>query len=312
MTGKNLEEIENKKEPIRRLKNKTENFTIVFNEVFQRADLSARAKGIYAYIMTLPDDWLLCKQELYTHFAEGRSALDAGFRELEDAGYIKKRLLRDERGRIVATEYTVYESAEMNDEPKAAEPIAVNQQLLSTKSTKDLEGPSTKKEKGKEETCFFSTMDFQKKDSGGEPIRESTGAGCSAPPGRRGTTYSPGSVDFAEWFEQIRVHWNTLFPDEPCNRSAATLSYVQRDDLLGAYKTYNVEHCKEAIGRYNRIRGSPERFDPKGCVYPSGLLGFLKSGVDIYGADAVFVRFKAREQRESEEARMQRLMKEAW
>jgi hypothetical protein len=54
-------------ETIHRLKNKTGNFTIVLNEVFRRSDLLARAKGIYAYIMTLPDDWLICKQELYTH-----------------------------------------------------------------------------------------------------------------------------------------------------------------------------------------------------------------------------------------------------
>jgi hypothetical protein len=53
-------------ETIHRLKNKTGNFTIVLNEVFRRSDLSARAKGIYAYIMTLPDDWSICKQELYT------------------------------------------------------------------------------------------------------------------------------------------------------------------------------------------------------------------------------------------------------
>jgi len=39
---------------IQRIKNKTDNYTIVANEIFQRSDISARAKGIYAYIMTLP------------------------------------------------------------------------------------------------------------------------------------------------------------------------------------------------------------------------------------------------------------------
>jgi len=33
---------------IQRIKNKTDNFTIVANEIFQRSDVSARAKGIYA------------------------------------------------------------------------------------------------------------------------------------------------------------------------------------------------------------------------------------------------------------------------
>jgi hypothetical protein len=52
------------------------------------------------------------------HFSEGKAALDTGFKELETAGYINKRLLRDGHGHITATEYTVYESAEMNNPPK--------------------------------------------------------------------------------------------------------------------------------------------------------------------------------------------------
>jgi hypothetical protein len=135
-------------ETIHRLKNKTGNFTIVLNEVFSRSDLSAKAKGIYAYLMTLPDDWIIRKQELYTHFAEGRAALDTGFAELEAAGYVRKGWLRDDHGHIMGAEYTVYESAEMNvspnvDFPIAGNPIAGNQQLLKTDSTKDLVEPNT-------------------------------------------------------------------------------------------------------------------------------------------------------------------------
>jgi hypothetical protein len=129
-------------ETIHRLKNKTGNFTIVLNEVFKRSDLSARTKGIYAYIMTLPDDRLICKQELYTRFAEGKAALDTGFKELEASGYINRRLLRDGQGHITATEYTVYENAEMTNPPKSenrkpiyrnpVQPLSVNRTLLKT------------------------------------------------------------------------------------------------------------------------------------------------------------------------------------
>jgi hypothetical protein len=146
-------------ETIHRLKNKTGKFTIVLNEVFRRSDLSAKAKGIYACLMTLPDDWIIRKQELYTHFTEGRAALDTGFAELETAGYVHKGWLRDDHGHIIGAEYTVYESAGMNDLPNvenqqsvppnvdypiADNPIAGNQQLLNTDSTKDLVEPSTR------------------------------------------------------------------------------------------------------------------------------------------------------------------------
>jgi hypothetical protein len=113
--------------------------------------------------MTLPDDWVICKQELYTHFAEGKAALDTGFKELESSGYINKRLLRDGHGHITATEYTVYESAEMNDSPKSEnrktvkpeadspksdlpksdKPLSDNRTLLNTDNTKDLVRPNT-------------------------------------------------------------------------------------------------------------------------------------------------------------------------
>ncbi|GHV86252.1 hypothetical protein AGMMS50230_18600 [Spirochaetia bacterium] len=118
--------------------------------------------------MTLPDDWLIHKRELYTHFTEGKAALDNGFAELERAGYINKRLIRDGHGHIMATEYTVFESAEMNDVPKSENRITVkpteirksdngpksdypksdellsdNRTLLNTDLTKDLEEPKT-------------------------------------------------------------------------------------------------------------------------------------------------------------------------
>ena len=44
------------KSKINRVKNKTANFTIMLNEAFKRKDLSASAKWILAYILTLPDD----------------------------------------------------------------------------------------------------------------------------------------------------------------------------------------------------------------------------------------------------------------
>jgi hypothetical protein len=67
---------------------KTENFTTVCNDIFRRHDISARAKGVYAYIMTLPNDWKIIKSDLHKHFKDGRDAINSAFTELEEAGYI--------------------------------------------------------------------------------------------------------------------------------------------------------------------------------------------------------------------------------
>ena len=43
---------------------KTNNFSIIANEIFKNDIISARAKGIYTYLMTLPSDWKIYKNKL--------------------------------------------------------------------------------------------------------------------------------------------------------------------------------------------------------------------------------------------------------
>lgn len=138
-------------ENIKRIKNKTENFTIVSNEIFKRNDISARAKGLYAYIMTLPDDWKIYKQEIFTHFSEGKNALDSAFKELEKLGYISKEKTKNEKGQFVGWDYTIYESATEDIETDRMEnrvsdlPKSVNRQLLNTESLQSIDISNTEK-----------------------------------------------------------------------------------------------------------------------------------------------------------------------
>ena len=123
-------------ERIIKVSNKTENFTISANEVPRRADLSARAKGLHSYLMTLPADWKLYREELYTHFTEGRDAINTAFKELEKAGYIKKTRLK-ENGKFAGWDYSVYETSTINGlsehgKPGSGKPCTENPQLLST------------------------------------------------------------------------------------------------------------------------------------------------------------------------------------
>jgi hypothetical protein len=151
-------------ESINRIKNKTENFTIVSNEVFKRNDVSARAKGLYAYIMTLPDDWKIYKQEIFTHFSEGKNALDSAFKELEKLGYITKEKTKNEKGQFVGWDYTIYESATEDIETDRMEnrvsdlPTSVNRQLLNTDSLQNTEKQST--EKQNIEQSFFDNEEL--------------------------------------------------------------------------------------------------------------------------------------------------------
>lgn len=120
---------------IRRVKEKTKNFTIVCNEVYRDKLLSAKAKGIHIYLMTLPDDWKIRKAELITHFKDGKKSFDAGFKELEKRGYIHKKRLKNAKGQFTGWEYLVYESS--TEIPKTESPFygkSEKGELLNTKN----------------------------------------------------------------------------------------------------------------------------------------------------------------------------------
>jgi predicted transcriptional regulator len=119
---------------------KSENYSVIYNECFQNPGISARAKGIFAYLMTLPDDWKIYKRELSKHFKEGRDALNKAFEELEDAGYITKVPERVKGGMLAGWDYTVYESTELlitrkTDNPCDGKPVTTK--YLALESTKD-------------------------------------------------------------------------------------------------------------------------------------------------------------------------------
>lgn len=127
---------------------KNRSFSIISNECLRNKNISARAKGIYAYIMTLPEDWKLYKSELYNHFTEGRDALNTAFKELEDCGYIFKKQTKKEDGTFLSYEYTIYENAirinienQLTGNPLSGEQVSGNLHL--PKSCIDLSGTNT-------------------------------------------------------------------------------------------------------------------------------------------------------------------------
>jgi len=52
--------------------------------------ISARAKGLYCYIISLLPDKTLRLSDLPSHFTEGRDALQTAFKELEKNNFIEK------------------------------------------------------------------------------------------------------------------------------------------------------------------------------------------------------------------------------
>jgi hypothetical protein len=88
----------------------TEGFTIMANAVLQDKRLSLRARGLIAYIFSLPDDWVLQMDHLQNELKEGRDAIRRAFRELEAAGFAELVTAQAEGGKFIGTHWVVREA----------------------------------------------------------------------------------------------------------------------------------------------------------------------------------------------------------
>ncbi len=117
----------------------------VMNNTFLRDDkLSWKAKGLFAYILSLPEDWKIYLNELQTHATDGETSLRSAIKELTDNGYIVQKRLKDDKGRWASYVYQIIENPfveNLNVDNLDME----NQVLLNTNNTKSLNKLKTNK-----------------------------------------------------------------------------------------------------------------------------------------------------------------------
>ncbi len=85
-------------------------FTTLSNDLIEDSRLSFKARGLLVYLLSRPDDWQTDAHRISRIGPDGRSAILAGLKELEVAGYLKRTRAQDERGRWSTT-------CEVFDEP---------------------------------------------------------------------------------------------------------------------------------------------------------------------------------------------------
>src|SRR5690349_2957787 len=86
-------------------------FTVVPNAMLRCASLSLKAKGLYAYLYSKPDDYDFAAARIALENTDGRDAVLAGLSELIESGYVTRQKLGS--GRI---DYTIWV------EPKTEKP----------------------------------------------------------------------------------------------------------------------------------------------------------------------------------------------
>ncbi|MFJ8099367.1 DnaD domain protein [Lysinibacillus sp. NPDC096212] len=87
---------------------KNSNYVVMNRTALNDNRLSWKAKGIMAYMLSMPDDWVFYIDELMTHSTDGKASFRAGFNELKTCGYIERKPIREGQ-RIKEWETIVHE-----------------------------------------------------------------------------------------------------------------------------------------------------------------------------------------------------------
>lgn len=94
---------------------KNKNYTVMNRTALNDSKLSWKAKGIIAYMLSMPDDWKFYIDELVKHSTDGKSSFRSGFNELVQCGYVKRFPIREGEGRgIKEWETVIYEVPQEN------------------------------------------------------------------------------------------------------------------------------------------------------------------------------------------------------
>ncbi len=85
-------------------------------------ELSLRSIGLLSKILSLPEDWDYSVRGLTSICREGKDAVAASLKELEDAGYIERRMVHGaESGRFSGVEYYIFERPPAGRDPPVPE-----------------------------------------------------------------------------------------------------------------------------------------------------------------------------------------------
>ena len=94
---------------------RTRDYTVMSNHHLKNPDLSLKAKGLLSMMLSFPDGWNYSERGLASICKEGVDAIHSAIKELESTGYMERHQLRGKGGRIVDTEYVIYEKPHTPD-----------------------------------------------------------------------------------------------------------------------------------------------------------------------------------------------------
>lgn len=150
---------------------KSENFVVLDKGFLNNTEISWQAKGLLAYMLSLPNDWIFNISDLANRSKNGRDATRNILKELQGAGYIQKEQARSQTGKFAQSVFLVFETprAPFTENPSTVNPLAgkpstenptllsnkeLNNNLLNNKLLNDDDDKASHPAQQKKETAF--------------------------------------------------------------------------------------------------------------------------------------------------------------
>ena len=115
---------------------KEDNFVIIDKAFLLNEEISLKAKGLLALLLSYPDNWQFYKAEIVQHTTDKENSLNSGLKELIENGYIVRKQRKDENGKFEGYEYHIYEKPS-TEKPSTQKPSTEKPILLNNKNTKN-------------------------------------------------------------------------------------------------------------------------------------------------------------------------------
>ena len=146
---------------------KTRDYTVMANHHLRNIELSLKAKGLLSLMLSLPENWDYTTKGLSCICKDGIDSINGTIKELEEQGYVIRKRLRNDKGQLTTTEYTILEQPQSLDTsefpPKWENPILDNPTLEKPIQEKPKQGEPILEEPHQLNT-YLQTIDKSKKD----------------------------------------------------------------------------------------------------------------------------------------------------
>ena len=219
---------------------KEKDFVQIPNSILTSPDISLKAKGILALMLSLPDNWKFSIEGIASKCKESRECISNAIKELESAGYVKRTMKHGDDGKITGMEYeifeepyTVTEAEEHNEEkpcedkPCTANPSAENPLMEEPSEEKPLtDKPSTEnpsmdlpmKGNPSEENPWVNNTKTNKKENNNILYNNTQ---SNPIPSKNKISFNMSEIDRCRWMIKDNIEYDIL----------AERDYIPRDML---------------------------------------------------------------------------------